>query len=1129
MKEEEIFHEALTRSRPDEQAAYLERACAGDPALRASVEALLRANVGATGFMERRPPKVAATVDVPVGESPGTVMGPYKLLQEIGEGGMGTVYLAEQSHPVQRKVALKVIRPGMDSRQVIARFEAERQALALMDHPNIARVLDARATPEGRPYFVMELVKGVPITRYCDEHRLTPRQRLELFIPVCQAVQHAHQKGIIHRDLKPSNILIAPYDGVPVPKVIDFGVAKATGPKLTERTLFTEIGSVVGTLEYMSPEQAELNNLDIDTRSDIYALGVLLYELLTGSTPLEKKRLGEAALLEVLRRIREEEPPRPSTRLSTTEELPSIAASRGLEPKQLSGLLRRELDWVVMKALEKDRNRRYESAGAFAADVRRYLRDEPVHACPPSATYRLRKFVRRNKRGVLTASVVAAAVAALVAGTLLLQQEQARTAEARAQAATDLAAAEAQAMSRLETQLYLQRIALADREWSANNLSRMEALLEKRPSDLRGWEWHYLKRLRYRTLSPLRHDSPVISLAFSRDGKLLATGTQAGAVTVRQAKTGQELRQWKAHQTNATSVVFSPDGRYLATGGQDFTVKVWDLEKVLQGEFQAPLLQWEHTCVVYSVTFSPDGQRLASAAGNSVDKKGEAKVWDLNTGHEALTLSGFNWEVRDVQFSPDGRRLATASHELVKLWDAQTGREQLTCRDPDGSLQVVTFSPDGRRLAAVGGHIGAHPDREIKVWNAQTGQEDLSLRGHVGGLRNVAFSPDGRRLASTGLDQTVKLWDAATGQEVLTLRGHLDDVFGLAFSPDGHQLASGATDKTVRIWDATPVEREPGPEYLTLRGHTGAVTDVAFHPTDARYLASAGADGTVRVWDTGSGKELYTLGGSPSSMGQRVAYSPDGRHLAAVNAGPYVGSRADKPVRVWDTITSLETRGFRDHSTGDLCLVFSPDGRHLASAGFGRVVRVWEVTTGKEVQPAFRHHRWPIFGVAFRPPDGRYLASCSGDSTVQVWAWTTGEEPRVLEPGHAGRVLSVAFSRDGELLASGSADRIVKVWDARTWKLLHNLHDATGAVQCVTFGRDRRRLAWGSSDSTVKVWDGPGTETHVLRGHTSWVKGLAFSPDGKRIASASLDGTVKIWQAPPEPEASVPGTGDQGK
>jgi tetratricopeptide (TPR) repeat protein len=327
-------------------------------------------------------------------------------LQQIGEGGMGTVWMAQQTEPVKRLVALKVIKPGLDSKQVLARFEAERQALALMDHPNIARVLDAGATAAGRPYFVMELVKGVPLTKYCDERRLTPKERLELFIPVCLAIQHAHHKGIIHRDIKPSNVLVALYDGKPVPKVIDFGVAKATGQQLTEHALVTGFGAVVGTLEYMSPEQAELNQLDIDTRSDIYSLGVLLYELLTGSTPLDKKRLHQAAMLEVLRIIREEEPPRPSTRLSTTEELPTVAANRGLEPKKLSGVVRGELDWIVMKALEKDRNRRYETANGFAMDVQRYLADEPVQACPPSAGYRLRKFVRRNKGRVIAAAAM---------------------------------------------------------------------------------------------------------------------------------------------------------------------------------------------------------------------------------------------------------------------------------------------------------------------------------------------------------------------------------------------------------------------------------------------------------------------------------------------------------------------------------------------------------------------------------------------------------------------------------------------------------------------------------------------------------------------------------------------------
>ena len=375
-----------------------------------------------------------------------TLIGPYKLLQVIGEGGMGSVWMAEQTHPVRRKVALKLIKAGMDSRQVVARFEAERQALALMDHPNIAKVFDAGTTDAGRPYFVMELVKGVPITRYCDEARLTPRQRLELFVPVCQAVQHAHQKGIIHRDLKPSNVLVALHDGRPVPKVIDFGLAKATHQALTDRTLFTEFGAVVGTVEYMSPEQAELNQLDVDTRSDVYALGVLLYQLLTGTTPLDRKRLVGAAIGEVLRRIREEEPPAPSTRLSQSgDALPGVAAVRGTEPVRLTRLVRGELDWVAMKALEKDRSRRYESAGGLAHDVERYLRDEPVEAGPPGAAYRLRKFVRRHRGPVRAAAAIAVLLVAGLVGTTWgwLAAANARDAEAWERGRAERAEAEA--------------------------------------------------------------------------------------------------------------------------------------------------------------------------------------------------------------------------------------------------------------------------------------------------------------------------------------------------------------------------------------------------------------------------------------------------------------------------------------------------------------------------------------------------------------------------------------------------------------------------------------------------------------------------------------------------------------
>jgi len=415
---EAIFFAALEKGSPEACAAYLDQACAGDPGLRLRLGKMLAAQAKAGSFLEQPARSPVATIEEqPFTECPGTVIGPYKLMEQIGEGGMGLVFVAEQQQPVRRKVALKVIKPGMDTRQVVARFEAERQVLALMDHPNIAKVLDGGATANGRPYFVMELVKGVPITQFCDDSRLTPRERLELFLQVCQAVQHAHLKGIIHRDIKPSNVLVMSHDGTPVVRVIDFGVAKALGKQLTDKTVYTQFAQMIGTPMYMSPEQAGESSLDIDTRSDIYSLGVLLYELLTGTTPFDKERLSQVGYDEIRRIIREEEPPKPSTRVNTLgQAATTVSTQRKSDPRRLNQLLRGELDWIVMKALEKDRNRRYETASAFAADVQRYLKDEPVLACPPSAWYRFRKFTRRKKAPLAMAACVFLALAGIAGG-----------------------------------------------------------------------------------------------------------------------------------------------------------------------------------------------------------------------------------------------------------------------------------------------------------------------------------------------------------------------------------------------------------------------------------------------------------------------------------------------------------------------------------------------------------------------------------------------------------------------------------------------------------------------------------------------------------------------------------------
>jgi serine/threonine protein kinase len=570
MDEEAIFTMALELKSADRRAAYLDEACAGQTELRRKVEKLLSAHHRGGSFLDEAAaawnaqlPLLAPTAI----EGPGTRIGPYKLLEQIGEGGMGLVFMAEQTQPVRRKVALKVLKPGMETRQVVARFEAERQALALMDHPHIAKVFDAGVTASGRPYFVMELVRGVPITQYCDERRLSTRQRLELFVTVCLAVQHAHQKGVIHRDLKPSNVLVSHHDIVAVPKIIDFGIAKATTQPLTERTLFTHFAQMMGTPLYMSPEQAEMNGLDVDTRTDVYALGVMLYELLTGTTPFESDTLKKVGLDEMRRMIREEEPPTPSRRLSTlsAQACSTISERRGVGGRKLGQVLRGELDWIVMKALEKDRDRRYESASAFAADVQRYLHDEPVHACPPSTMYRVQKFSKRNKAKLAIGGLVL--IMLLVAIVSIV--------EVRERAAEEKAAVEKAARKNLEIHLYYQTIALAEREQSTGHIGRAEQLLEEAcPEKLRGWEWHYLKRLRYGARPPLHHTSCMCDLALSSDGRLLAAGGSDGSLKIWDTQRWEEIHSLQAHSGHIHRVAFGARGRYVATAAWDGTAKV---------------------------------------------------------------------------------------------------------------------------------------------------------------------------------------------------------------------------------------------------------------------------------------------------------------------------------------------------------------------------------------------------------------------------------------------------------------------------------------------------------------------------------------------------------------------------
>ena len=1113
MCDSRIFKAAVKLS-PERRAAYLDQACGTDQALRREVEWLLRANEEGAGFLQSHAGRPLATVDeLPITEGLSTLIGPYKLLQQIGEGGMGVVYMAEQEQPVRRKVALKIVKSGLDSAQVIARFEAERQALALMDHPNIAKVLDAGTTESGRPYFVMELVKGIPVTRFCDEHQLTPRQRLELFIPVCQAVQHAHQKGIIHRDLKPSNVLVALYDDQPVPKVIDFGVAKATSQKLTERTLFTAFGSFIGTLEYMSPEQAKLNALDIDTRSDVYALGVLLYELLTGNTPLEHERLKQTALDEILRIIREDEPPRPSTRLSYSgERLATISAQRGTEPTKLGQVLRGELDWIIMKALEKERTRRYETANGLARDIQHYLADEPVEACPPSTGYKVRKFARKHKAGLVTAVGFAAvlmlgttvsawqAVRATQAEAVALvhaeqandnavqaqeKEQEANQQRNEAQQQRDEARALAQklqaALEQLRRTTYTAHMNLAQHAWEAGVTDQMLELLERhRPklgeTDLRNFEWYYLYRLCHADLLTLKgHAGRVHSVAYSPDGKRLISGSADKTVKVWDAQTGQEVRTLQGHTDSVSSVAFSPDGKRLASGSADKTVKVWDAQtgqeiRTLQG----------HTDSVSSVAFSPDGKRLVSASGN-----GMVKMWDAQTGQELLALQGHSDWRPSVAFSPDGKRLASGA----TVWDAQTGQELLTLK---GSPKIKAFSPDGKRLAST-----------RAVWDAQTGQELISF--NLINSHGMTYSPDGKRLANTSSHQPVRVYDAQTGQELFSLKGPTDGVSEVAFSPDGKRLALAGHNGTVEIRDAAS-----GPEARTFSGHDSTVLHVAFSP-DGKRLVSGSHDNTVKVWDAQTGQELLTYKGGGGS----VVFSSDGKRLAAGSTDSDGREARAGKVKVWDAQTGQEILSLKDaRGGGPITIAYSPDGKRLACPSDDKTAKVWDAQTGQQLL-SLQGHTGDVFSVAFSL-DSKRLASASKDKTVKVWDAQTGRELITLKDVGGGGHISIAFSPDGKRLASGAFDGIVKVWDAQTGQELLSLKGHTGGVIGVAFSPDGKRLATQSMYRMLKVWDAQ-TGQEMLTLKSGFGFGVVFSPDGYRLAGAG-DRGPKIWDATPLPE-----------
>lgn len=1115
VKAKEVFIAVRALGLAERQDA-IDLSCGSNPALYELVWSLLRGDAAPLPFESLADDIRAAhhtSGGTAISQSAGTDrIGNYRLLERIGEGGFGIVYAAEQERPVRRRVALKIIKLGMDTRQVVARFEAERQALAMMDHPGIAKVFDAGATPTGRPYFVMEFVKGLPVTQYCDQKKLNLHERLELVIRICEALQHAHQKGVIHRDIKPSNLLVTTIDDKAVPKIIDFGIAKATNARLTDKTIFTEFRQLIGTPEYMSPEQADQAGADVDTRTDVYAVGVLLYELLTGTTPFDSARLRSAAYGELQRIIREEEPPEPSSKLrSLAGTIDSIAALRATQSRTLTLSIRGELDWIVMKALEKDRSRRYETAGALAADIGRYLGGYAVLAGPPGVAYRARKFVRRNRGAVVAGSLL---VSALVAGLIGTSIGLVNAEQLRKEAVVERRRADANASEAVEAEILATRRAYsadlmaASSAISAIQFSSARAFLDAAPENLRGWEWRTLRARLDTSIRTVPTEPPGFHFDFSQFFG---------------------LRMGHDHKSFFT---FDLHGAVVA--------KQWDVETGrLLHAFEAPFVPARDE--YSSLYFTPDGTGLVTLPGRTANPRAELRVdsWSLATG-KRISTSNVPWRVDDLYRNSvayaGGSRLLTYEFGRLSMRAVPSG-ELIEQQPIEGfPLFSTVFSPDEKLIAEIG---STNNSALLTIRDVGSLKAMFILQGHTGSLTSAMFSSDNHWLVSCADDDTARVWDLSATPPTSLVLPHHSHVWNAVFSPDNALVATIAHDRAIRIWD-----RASGALQSTYTDDNLIRTPLMFLP-DGKTVAGYEADGTVRFWNVRAAETVILRGHTSIVSGARFAKGNSAGIVISSSwdgAGESFGAtKSTATLRVWDADTGDEI-GARPGRPGDLVrpLAVSDDG-HFAAAAIlnfdaGRRIRtipasdagrieVIDLSTGRTVC-SVSGMRCP-HSILFSRDERRLVLidqSFSGgslemhllDSRTGATLRTKALDPKcdwVFARSPAGdSIAALPLSQDDNQLAT--RPRTLLLLDSDTLDTVREIDGVPEGQLALGFSPDGRRFATGGADGVLHVFDTQtGEPLATMSGHGAEILAIAFSPDGSRLASAGLDRVIRIWDA----------------